>query len=498
MNPHGNTVFTRYLLLILHLALLIFSILFAEERIIHADASCFVFNITNAEYFFISYNRIIGAFSQLLPILGSKLDLSLSAIVRLYSLNIELVFFIPFLLLIWKSRLNLLIAYSIFSIVGRQYSYFMSISELSFGIAFLFILLAFMHEKKWIAYTLTFVLSAFICSAHPLIIFPILVLFIIGIYNFKEHNQRVLLVTSSFLILGFIVCYIFIFSKYEHQSIVNSYLLIKHLGKEFIQQPTLFFETNSNRMYLMHFLNYINWIALTALILVLLIKQKTFKPLILFTVLCLFLCFAAFIRIPHPQKSYAFFEIYNSPFVFLLAAFVWHLMNQYKNKAISIIVVSIITFSFLNIIVIKQYYNKRLNVLTSILFQTETHGCNKALLSFNSHTDAFTKLVLPISHTTCESMLLSNIYDNGNDVFTFLDRPSIDIDSLNEYKDCIFIETFKGSLIPDRFPFSHFKKAYFNLDESPYCTFKPTLDNNFKRKLNRSMQDLNTSIIETP
>ena len=79
--------------------LLVFSVLFCVERIGFMDLSFHLFSIIKDGEFAIQNNRFVAFFIQLFPLLSSKVGLSLSGVMKLYSPSVIILNFTCFIIL---------------------------------------------------------------------------------------------------------------------------------------------------------------------------------------------------------------------------------------------------------------------------------------------------------------------------------------------------------------------------------------------------------------
>ncbi|MCB0659781.1 MAG: hypothetical protein KDC04_02535, partial [Saprospiraceae bacterium] len=94
--------------------LLILSIVFFKERAAFVDIAFHIFYIIKDNDFAIQNHRFIAFFTQLFPLFSSKMGLSLSNIMKLYSssfivLNVIIFAFLSYILRIWKFALILIL-----------------------------------------------------------------------------------------------------------------------------------------------------------------------------------------------------------------------------------------------------------------------------------------------------------------------------------------------------------------------------------------------------
>lgn len=129
-----------------------FSITFAEERLF-SDSSYYLFHVVNDGWFRVEHGRWVLALSQLLPLLGTKLGLPLSALITLHSLN-NVVFLIAGLLFL--SRVlgdhHAAVALAAVQLIGLTHGLFCPIFELYYGVALLILFHAVVQATTLSAY----------------------------------------------------------------------------------------------------------------------------------------------------------------------------------------------------------------------------------------------------------------------------------------------------------------------------------------------------------
>ena len=80
--------------------MLIFAWLFYKERTVMCDAAFQLFSILHEDGFAIQINRFGAAFTQVFPLLASKMNFSLDMVARVYSLSFIIYYFIVFLIIL--------------------------------------------------------------------------------------------------------------------------------------------------------------------------------------------------------------------------------------------------------------------------------------------------------------------------------------------------------------------------------------------------------------
>jgi hypothetical protein len=158
--------------------LFIFSILFYKERTVFLDIAYHLFYILKDGSLAIQNNRFGAAITQLFPLVGSKIGLSINHIAQLYSVGFILFYGMTFVFIcqvIKNSKIALV--FLLFSVLMTTHTFFWIQSELPQGAAFLFIFLGIFDNvlKRttipayfiWIASFLLII----VCFTHPLLLF---------------------------------------------------------------------------------------------------------------------------------------------------------------------------------------------------------------------------------------------------------------------------------------------------------------------------------------
>jgi len=188
------------------LVLVVLSIVFYKERIIHVDNAFYICNIINKEWFSIEHHRYIAVFSQLLPLIAVKLDLALPYILILYSVSLILFYYVLFLVCTYLFKDELAgILLLLLLCVTVAHSFFWPVSELQQGIIFSAVFGSWLIKKDEMNST-TFVLVSLLMSglllfSHPMAMF--IGIFLLGgvlIYKMFWRSFAYWLVLVSFII----------------------------------------------------------------------------------------------------------------------------------------------------------------------------------------------------------------------------------------------------------------------------------------------------------
>lgn len=129
------------------LVMFILSIVFYKERTCFLDLSYLLFCILKDGDFVIQNYRLGAFFTQLFPLIGSKLGLSLKTITITYSMSFIILPLLTFLLIhIGLKNSKISIAYILFLMLMTTHTFYWTQSELPQAISFLFILIGLLDN----------------------------------------------------------------------------------------------------------------------------------------------------------------------------------------------------------------------------------------------------------------------------------------------------------------------------------------------------------------
>lgn len=260
-----------------------FSLYAYKERMLFADPSWITFNIINTKSFCFSEHRYGAFITQLFPLAGVYLGLSLKTILQLYSVSFYL-FYLGSVFLIgfaWKQKwMGILLTVYLTLFVSD--GYFWPNNEVHQGITWMFLFLAYYSyssKKNWLSHVLLFAFAFFAISSHMLVLLPFLFLWIwihpaIFKTPFNVLQQKHFLIYSLLLISLMGVRYIL-----SNQGWYDSEKLIAIKQVSFSTIIHVFESGQSVSFLNLLFTNY--WIALIPLAgsIVLLLLQKKYYQL---------------------------------------------------------------------------------------------------------------------------------------------------------------------------------------------------------------------------
>ena len=184
---------------------------FFKERILFIDAAHICFRLLNYKTFVIEEHRYGSFITQMVPLIGLRLHVSLKAILIAYSVSFNLFYFIVAILLVYRYRqYGMAILMALYYTLFVSDAYFWTNNEVHQGTAwmFLFLAVAFYNAGKHrplflqlLAFILLAVLAVF---THPLVM--ISVLFLWGyLYINKEQWPFGRLETVGFSLLLLVI-----------------------------------------------------------------------------------------------------------------------------------------------------------------------------------------------------------------------------------------------------------------------------------------------------
>lgn len=211
-----KNTYTRWTTLFF-LAMTVFAVVFAKERF-QADGAHYLLHVVQSENFRIEHQRYILAFSQVLPLIGAKLGLSLNALFILNSLNPVLWFLGLFLYAVnFLKDKRAGIAVILTSVLGVLHIQFIPMYEIYYGIPLVILLYSHIINERVSTLSEILFFAAILCTAlfaHPLIPIPIVFVLIYSSFERKKFDIRLLLI-SGFIFAGWYVAKKLLLTEYE-------------------------------------------------------------------------------------------------------------------------------------------------------------------------------------------------------------------------------------------------------------------------------------------
>lgn len=453
-----------------------------EARISYGDSAYYLFNILQKEGFNIESGRAIAYFTQVLPVLAIKFGASITVVMKLYSLNLALVYLLLYGIIRWILKSSF-VAAAILLIISQlqHYSFYYATPEHLLGTAY-FLVLAFYIWKKSTeqqidnkTIVLFFGLSFGLYFSHPFLLL-LLVNFLVLLWVYKKDNRLFLLIVVAIMVM---LAKYFFRTGYEGDhyaafSIKN--LQLANIKKSYLTY--FFLESFKERFALLKFVFYF-------FLLVLLIRRK-WGLLILMPLSLLAAYLPIYWMMPNGE-SLGYMECYLvmgviAVFSFMVFYAEEQLSSEIKNPVLLVIFIFCLAGLYRN--KSESLYKNRVKYIQSLLEESKSEGIYKAWINPKnvdySHFVQNSAVCIPAwinlknvdySHLLLdwsfpyETLLLSS-QDNSSQTI-IVDHNGVDYAATN--KTNVFYGAYWQSVNYD-YPFN---KRYFNLPEQEYKEFVP-------------------------
>lgn len=195
----------------------VFAVVFSEERF-QADGAYYLFKVINYETFQVEHQRFILIFSQVLPLIGVKLGLTLKTIFILNSISNVLFFYLVFCYLVYYLRDKTGgIAVVLFQVMGVLHLQFTPMYEIWYGTALLVPLRSHLVCQRYHKIKDLVLLAAFLITvlfSHPLLVIAVVFIFLLD----SVENKKTELKTALVLVFALVIWYLtkkLLLSDYE-------------------------------------------------------------------------------------------------------------------------------------------------------------------------------------------------------------------------------------------------------------------------------------------
>jgi hypothetical protein len=365
--------------LVLFFSLLLMALLFYRERLF-ADCSYYAVNIIQWERFRFDHHRFILIFAECLPLFAVKLGLSLSTVLKLYSIGHVLFFLILFLILFFGIK-NQMAAFSVLLIhtTNTVFLYFTPMVEIWYGagLSVMFYALLEKGAKSKLSLALVVASEITILFSHPenfILVFTYLILFL---EKEKKISKTQILLWAVFAVS--LLTKALSFSSYEAEK-VNHALDIESSEDTWHMLDTEYLFV----LIEMLFKNYTLVLLLFSLSIFSLIKSKKWLRLVIY--FCCFLGTIALINSVTTANLYDwYFEAMYLPMVCMAIVFFLNetLINwASQQQKIALVCISFIAaFSILCQLQTIPTYTARLNQLQNSIHKLDALGGSKFIVS---------------------------------------------------------------------------------------------------------------------
>ncbi|RYD55073.1 MAG: hypothetical protein EOP56_17025 [Sphingobacteriales bacterium] len=350
---------------LVYLLLLVMAVLFYKERIVLLDDSLYTFNILLKGNFSIEHYRFIAVFTEVFPLLASKLSLSLKSVAVAYSAGFVIYYALCYFVtgtVFRNPRMALVLL--LFNILFVSHAFYWMLSELTQGVAMLIPLLAYLEGKevkqvgvgRWLIIIAVLITLVF---AHPLMLFPVSfgLLFLLLRASTKAERQLYITVGVSFVVLT-AAKMLFVKEAYDSQS-MQSINNVKNLFPDYIR-------LHSNKVFLRNCLTKYYWIPICFLLTVFVyVKQAKWKQLGLY--LLYIPGFLMLINISYFSSDVYEFYIENLylPLGFLISLpLVYDVLSYFDKPAVSWVLLSTVVLTgMVRIYSMRKPYKDRIDWL---------------------------------------------------------------------------------------------------------------------------------------
>ncbi len=173
------------LALVAMVLLLAGALVWFRERVFFADASFVVFNVLNYKRFYIQEHRLGSFVTQMVPLIGQKLNAPVKSILIAYSLSFNIFYLTVSSFLYFAYRqYRLTIVMALYYLLFVTSSYYWTNNEIHQAVAWLFLTMGtmkYLQQRRVnfaLQYVLFFLLAAVTVSTHFIVIIPFVFLWV--------------------------------------------------------------------------------------------------------------------------------------------------------------------------------------------------------------------------------------------------------------------------------------------------------------------------------
>lgn len=403
MNRSLNIIGT-----ITYTILAILALVFYLERTAFVDISFHLFYILKDGTFAIQNNRFGAFMTQIIPLIGSKLGLSLNAIMKFYSVGFVLFysgifFIITTLLKAPKFGLAMLLL----STLMVTDTFYWIQSELPQGLAFMVLYFSILYTvgnhkkyKNWVTHPLIAVMTMMLVFFHPLLVFPFLfcsIFFYLNDNASKDYLKGGLLLYCILLLIKTL----FFKTNYDSAAITGA----SNITNLF---PNYIF-LHSNKQFLLDIVSkYLLLILMLLGMTYFYIRGRQFLKASL--MVSFFIGYLFLVNVSYPDGAASFYmeNLYLplSVYVIVPFAFDFKIKNQVQYN---ILLILILVISIARIGIHHHPYSDRINLLKHYLHDTE--GLTQKKLIISDAKFPMDSLMMSWA-TPYENWLLSTISDH--------------------------------------------------------------------------------------
>jgi hypothetical protein len=343
--------------------LLILSVLFYKERTVFLDNAYHLFIIIKDGDFAFQNFRYGAVFTQAVPLLASKLNISLNAILISYSVCFVIYYALCYYIcgsILKNYRLALVLL--VFNIAFVSDTFFWMLSELPQGIAFMLVLLSYLSsrlsEKATLGNILLVILGTIVVIIffHPLMMFPYLFVLVFFFLNKPAFDKRIFLIALLSFVMAYVLKKTAFTTEYERNATNGAGKLIDNFPH--------YFRIYANKAFLLSCLTKYYFIPIISFsILFVYLRQKKWAKLTLFC--CCAIGYLLMINVTYPGRDVEAFYIENMylPLGIIIGfPFVFDVLPNIKDQKWTISIFAIIiVVAGLRIVMVAEPYTSRLD-----------------------------------------------------------------------------------------------------------------------------------------
>ncbi len=201
-----------------------------RERLF-ADASYYLFHTLDKGYFRIDHQRLVLAFSQVIPLVGLYLGAGMKSLLVLHSLGHVVFYYAVFLICehVLRDRAAAL-GVVVVQVVGTLHLYYSPMLEVCYGAALAFLFHALLQRsslRRWPELIGLGVLALLLMTSHPENFALFLLVLGYDALERKDHPLKAY-VWFAFLFAGLIVFKFLTFSSYESGKVQHAFAMEEH------------------------------------------------------------------------------------------------------------------------------------------------------------------------------------------------------------------------------------------------------------------------------
>jgi hypothetical protein len=401
----------QLVLMLAALALLLFSIRFAAERVIFTDTAVYLYTVADSGKVYIATNRFICLISQVLPLLGIAAGFSLKTVIYLYSVNCIL---IPLLsswicVRVFRNR-SIAVAILLFYVLMNAWVFYYPVTEFQMGLCLLLLYHAFVlwylehkQSRTRVFMLVSLLLVPTIIFSHPLALY-VFIAWSVWLFHMHPLSRKRLLLMPPLLAIA-----VHFIKEFFFKSMVGAadYEAQRKEGLVNFKAPlATYFDSLLGKGALKALTgDYFVMLALVALLLFCYVKRKQWLHLLLFagTILSFWLLVTVAFR-DWPYDHYP--EHLYQPVPFFVALAFATLLPSLTGKAVvrASLLLVIFAISLGKIYDNHKFYTGRLDWYRRYIQLMRQSGIRNATLS---ETHKIYGIRYSYWASNCESMLLS-------------------------------------------------------------------------------------------